>query len=492
MAYIEVIKCGKTVKWQRVDDAKTAYFPRTRLVKFRVPAAVAAVVLALLIGGTGAQAGSPMGAFSLVDAGGKAVAADAIPADLRQAVLKLVADPKLKTDLSPDACALVVARTLLPADEKDLTFSSTLRGKSWEGGMHYIAPGGVLPEGIEPLDNAVCIRLADFSDGCALEVAKMGYKTVTLDVPKNIRGKIIWMGDIKLQRYQGKRGIVKGTLTLPGGGPLDTPGEVSIRINGTTGKISVPLAKGSFAFRDIAPGQYLVEFWIKDYSVATWWVTATEAGAETNVIAYKLATLDIDLHSGGQVTRQSVKCGVAYADARLDISPTEKLRLNQSGRVFDFYTPAHKIVVLHGPFTDMKAVAARAAKVTNPSFSWSGQIVEGDLIVLVADKRAGDSYVYAVAEIVKVHDAGAATAPATAPATQESQPATASQPSGGDISGSVTRERDGSAAANAKVQLFNAKRQAIANASMLNLQAWLAARCHTSLDEALINERNRI
>lgn len=59
--------------------------------------------------------------------------------------------------------------------------------------------------------------------------------------------------------------------------------------------------------------------------------------------------------------------------------------------------------------------------------------------------------------------AGAATDTATAPTTQASQPATASQPSEGDISGKVTRENAGGAVANAKVELLNAKGKAIAN-----------------------------
>ena len=362
-----------------------------------------------------------VGGFSFVNAEGDTITAERIPEELRKAVIALIKDPRI--GLRPEYHVMVVARVVLPMGESDVKFASTLEGKDWWGGMNYINPQGLVPAGVAPQPDAVCreMNLARLNDKCFLTIAKIGYKTVRLEVPASQKGTFIWMGEIKLERYQGKPSTLQGTVTLPDGTPLNVPGTVSIRINGSAVTAHVPLTKGQFAFRGITPGNYIVNFWIKGYSVGDRLEVAVpaEGVANKNYIAYKLSTLDMLLHVGGAVEQRSIKCangdaieasllGPAFANAGadtwLEISPKEKIRLDQWGDSFHLFCTSHAIVVLHGPLGDMKALAARANQVEVTRREWDGKLADGDLIVLLDDQPAGGASVHAVVEIVKIHD----------------------------------------------------------------------------------------
>jgi len=360
--------------------------------------------------------------FSFVDAGGNPLIAGSIPGELRLAIIDTVNDPQNKMRINKRNGSVVLARILLPAEEKDLTFGSELISRFGTGPMHDLSPGGgTLITDRRPLRNAVWAILDSRDDDCALEVAKMGYKTVRLDVPSGMSGRIIWMGDIKMVRFTGQAGVVRGAVCLPDGRSLDVTGDVSIRINGPSSRNRVPLTKGSFVFRNITPGKYLVEFGIKGYSVKPWFVTVPEQGEAVNndFIAYELSTLDINLHVDGVVRQKSVQCGVAPADVYLDISPNKRLRLDQSGNTFELCfdgIPMYDIAVLHAPFVDMQTVALATAHERLKSSFWRGAITDGDMIVLRDDNQAGEAVVTAVAEIVKVHNPPPATT--TRPSSQ--------------------------------------------------------------------------
>ena len=187
------------------------------------------------------QKGGQAEGGSFVDAEGKPIKESVVPEDIRKAVKFVVNEPKnvLRKGVNnadlPDA-ALVLGRVAFPAAEADQTFSSTLVGNGWNGGMHYLSPGGVSISGADNPKNVICIRLLDFNGACTLEASKLGYQTAKLKVPvEGMQGKIIWMGELKLEPHSlGLAKTVGGVVNDASGSPLAAPGKVSLRVNGSS------------------------------------------------------------------------------------------------------------------------------------------------------------------------------------------------------------------------------------------------------------------
>ena len=202
-------------------------------------------------------------AMQPVDKEGKAISTTAIPLDLRGriATIKIRAGNDTK-EVTP---GLVVAKVKLPRDEADSCFGSSLVGKTWYGGLHYL--NGANPD-------IVCILVRREGGPCRLEIRKLNYKTISIPIPNIDPGsKLIWLGELVLERVgptEGVRHVVSGKVLTADGEPIDH-GEVWLRVNGTPPRRgSKPIKKGVFFFDGVLSGDYLVEFSLDGYSAETW------------------------------------------------------------------------------------------------------------------------------------------------------------------------------------------------------------------------------
>jgi hypothetical protein len=294
--------------------------------------------------------------------------------------------------------ALVAGRVVLPPTETNQDFSSRLVGANWNGGMHYLAAGGQ-HRNLE-LKNPFCIRVTDFNGPFHLEIAKMGYKNVELSVPASkIKGKVVWVGNIAPQPYTSDVfSALTGEFVSPTGGLFLVAGKVTVRVNGTPGSLSESISNGRFSFTKVPPGKYLVEFWLDNYSAATWGVDVPESSTaiEKKVTVFPRYYLTLKLHTNsGPPQETRFQCGVAYRDAFISLLSGEKLQVNQAGAKFELYDAQYHVTVTDGPFQSLTNIP-----LTRPAwFSWGGALKVSDLIVL---KEPKNGEVTAVAEVLAI------------------------------------------------------------------------------------------
>ena len=337
----------------------------------------------------------PQGSL-FVDAAGQPINESLVPEDLRNAAKRVVTDPKYgfhkgSNNAPLPQAALVLARVVFPIPDKDESFSSSLMATGATGGMHYMSANAA------DTKNVVCIRLLNFGGPCNLEVAKLGYQTAKMKVPvAATQEKIIWLGEVKLERSTGVTKTLSGLVNDIHGQPLAIDGSVSLRVNGSTPAMKSPLKNGRFSFPAVTPGAYLVEFWIDGYSVKTWWAKVPE-DVETTTIAYPRFKLTLQPCGQGAGPAETLECGVAYKDATLNLdlqaktihaarqSGSSYLRVDQSGPRFDLYSPTLKLAVIDGPFVDAASALEAARKQPGTWYSWNGPLTPGQLLVLIDD-----------------------------------------------------------------------------------------------------------
>jgi hypothetical protein len=350
--------------------------------------------------------------LQFVDREGNGIPEADVPDDLCAAVKRL---PLSQIVVPGKPFALVLAQVVLPADEANPTYSSSLVGRGWHGGMHYLSEGGSHWDA--NLRNPVCIRLLDFDNPCTLNIEKMGYRLVSLAIPvSDAKGKVIWMGEIPLNRFDPEFGVlVRGEVATPVGQLLSATGEATIRVNGTNDCRKDSLKDGRFSFAGVTPGKYLVEFWIDTHSVATWWVTVPEGSGmvEKRLTAYPRKELKLKLHIESENTKDvSVRCGIPYRSAYLDGFPGTQLQISQEGESISLYTEKYKLAVAKGPFHGFGGSLLSLAPGSRPWYSWNGGLKKGDVIMLL---DAGDSQremvpisdktrVVGVAEVMAIQD----------------------------------------------------------------------------------------
>ena len=354
--------------------------PRGR--RFTILAAVLAIVLPALSGFAAPGQADVITlkngqALHVVDETGQPMDASMIPEDLRGRVEGIN---------FAGGAGLVLAKVRLPKDERDSSYSSSIVGMKSYGGLHYLNVGN----GANP--DVICIRFAHKDGPYRLEVQKMQYQQIIIQLPEiDPSEKIIWLGELSLQRRDpAEKGghVVKGKVLTTGGEPLNK-GEASIRINGTPAKIKSPIVQGAFSFPDVSPGQYLVEFLIDGYAARTWRVTVNEAGPDIpkEITAYPRRTFTLGITNGYSLPKINVTAGIPYHDAYFPLPDGTKVRFDQEGDRMEVYSLSYLIQV---PGKTKGAATS----------SWSGDFSKGDVLQFL--NRETKETVYAL-ECLEAH-----------------------------------------------------------------------------------------
>jgi hypothetical protein len=272
--------------------------------------------------------------FHVVDKTGEAIKASAVPKDLRT---RLEGIQLGNGDL--ESAGLVLAKVKLPTDEKNVHYGSSLVGKGWYGGMHYLNVGN----GNNP--DVVCIRVAHRDGGCRLELKKLNYKPIVIPVPPiDPTGKIIWLGELSPERCSPgeTQHEVSGKVAFTSGSPVDG-GEATLRVNGTPANVRVPIVNGNFTFRDVGPGDYLVEFWIDGYSAKTWWVSVKEGDQKvtSTITAHPLRRYLLQVHDQDDSRKMWLTAGIPYRDRAVNFQDRNSIRFTQEGDRLVLYSPGN-------------------------------------------------------------------------------------------------------------------------------------------------------
>jgi hypothetical protein len=272
--------------------------------------------------------------LQVVDKTGEVIKASEIPKDLRT---RLQGINFRKGDL--ESAGLVLAKVKLPPYEKDVFYGSSLVGKGWYGGGHYLNVGN----GSNP--DVVCIRIAHRDGECRLELKKLNYKAIVIPMPPiDPTGKIIWLGELSPKRYSPgeTQNEVSGTVACTSGSPVDG-GKATIRVNGTPATVSVRIVNGKFTFRDVGPGDYLVEFWIDGYSAKTWWVSVKEGDQKvtSTITAHPLRRYLLQVHDQDDSRKMWLNDGISYRDSAVNFKDHNSIRFTQDGDDLVLYSPGN-------------------------------------------------------------------------------------------------------------------------------------------------------
>lgn len=309
----------------------------------------------------------------VVDSSGKSISASGIPEDLgkrlktivRRSVRPLAPDLSARIAVTDHSPGLVIAKVKLPEAESDVHFNFDLVGNSWIGGGRYLNMGGGLDA------DMICMSLISRDGALRLEIRKLNYRTLDIQIPNiDPSGKLIWLGELALQPYgkgEGVQHVVSGKVVTTAGAPINK-GEVSIRINGTPLKLRVPINEGQFSFEDIRSGDYLIEFWIDDYSVKTWWLNLNEREAEAKaaVTAYPRNTFAFNVNG----TPLDVTAGIPYRESTFALPDGSNVSVTQNGDRIGLFCSKYLI-----------QVTAKGRK--QASHNWNGDLVKGDVIQIL-------------------------------------------------------------------------------------------------------------
>ena len=298
--------------------------------------------------------------FHVVDKTGTPIAAAEIPADLRHRLEDLDL-------LGGSEAGLILARAILPKEEKDADFQASVVGRNWHA-------AAVIPN-LRSRDRSVISRWTSKSTGpCQLEVSKLKYKGITIPIPEiDPAGKIIWLTELRLEPYAPTEEVwhaVRGHVVTETGAPVNK-GEASIRVNATPAKIRSPITDGAFAFTGVTPGKYLVEFWIEGYSVATWWVSVADADETTNLTAFPLRKYHIRVADPDDSRELWLTAGIPYRDSQVTFKDRLDIRFVQTGDAFHLDCS--------------QKVRMRIANRIFPSgsYRWTGILKQGDVVELL-------------------------------------------------------------------------------------------------------------
>jgi serine/threonine protein kinase len=309
----------------------------------------------------------------VVDQTGKPIDATAVPEDLRRNIQGLA----FGDGRNPLSAGLVLARVKLPKEEKDISFGSKLVGNTVDGGMRYLAGVGGIPD-------VICIAVTKAYLPCSLDLKKLNYKEISVPLPQiDPAGKIVWLGELAPEPYRAGQPVghtVLGKVITVNRQPLNI-GEATIRVNGTTATVRSPITQGGFAFTDVAPGQYLVEFNIDGYAVEMWELTVNGDTSDLarDFTAYPRRTFELEVHGARGSSKLKLIAGVSYHDQTFPLSGGGQIRVDQLGNNIQVFCPGFLVSVRN----------KTQGMVTS---TWTGDLEKGDVIQLLGPQNSRAIY----------------------------------------------------------------------------------------------------
>jgi len=372
----------------------------------------------------------------LIDSGGQPLALSMLPREVREQARALF-EKKINKDGQPFPNSVVFGRVLLPDTETNHIFQFQLEGTNWYGG-----PDNPWSDPTHRAQGKFAFGCQPFKEPVKLCIRKLGYKAREILLPMmNSQGTVIWLGDIKLEKYaESDRRMLKGELVNRDQQLLDqVTGEASLRLNSAEVERKSVIQNGAFSFEDVTPGEYMIEFRLKGYSANTWVAKVSDGPAEPvkKITGYPSYTFHFHVHPELHNTNAIVAAGTGFPSAPLELGDDTQLRIKQEGEEISLSCDGTRKVALtgklqgqtalagffldvrvcQGPFSDLsqllpsvQGISRFLKRSTYPGGSdWYGNLQEGDVIVVLNEAKS--EVKYAVEVVKRETPAGGAPSP---------------------------------------------------------------------------------